>query len=165
MVVNALMKETETLAKKVIETCIKANLKLVAAESMTGGLLMSILTEVPDASKVIDHGYIVYSDQSKNDLLGVPKTLIDKESVYSQSVVQSMIEGLNQRSQAHIKVAISGIAGPTTHYDLPIGTVFIGLEINQNLHIYQELFEGDRQAIRLQTITFIFKTMLQYLSV
>ena len=161
---KGLMKETRQLAKEVIEQCIARDLRMVAAESMTGGLLMAELTSIPDASKVIEKSYIVYSEQAKIDVLCVPKEVIETETAYSKKTVESMIQGLNKLSKANIKIAISGIAGPKAFVDLDVGTVFIGIDINNQLFTYKKHFDGDRQSIRYETIKFVFEVLMNYFS-
>ena len=85
---------------------------LAAAESCTGGLLLSRLTEIPGSSDYVTSGVVSYSNQSKVDLLGVDPALIDAHGAVSEPVAQAMAAGIRARSGAEVGIAITGIAGP-----------------------------------------------------
>lgn len=157
---SALESSTRQLARQVIESCIKKQMHVIAAESMTGGLFVSELTDIENASQVIDRSFIVYSDRSKSEILNVPQSVIKAYSVYSLEVVREMIAGLNLLSNAEIKVAISGVAGPKTYDDQAVGSVYIALEFNQKVFVYDMKFEGSRHDIRYQTVAFIYQEIL-----
>jgi len=151
------------LATKVIELCRISGNHLIAAESMTGGLLISELTNIPNASQVIDRSFIVYSDQAKEDILNVDQQLIQQYSVYSTEVVQAMLDGLTMKSNADIRVAISGIAGPTSYNHQPVGRVYIGIAYGEKTQLFIKQFSGTRLDIRQKTVIFIFETIIQWL--
>ena len=99
---------------------------LAAAESCTGGLLLSRLTEIPGSSDYVACGVVSYSNQSKVDLLGVDPALIDAHGAVSEPVAQAMAAGIRARSGAEVGIAITGIAGPGGGTEAkPVGTVFI----------------------------------------
>lgn len=158
-----LVKETQVLAGQVIKQCIDQHMHIIAAESMTGGLFINELTNIQDASKVIDRSYIVYSDQAKIDILNVSKAVIEQKTVYSEEVVLEMIEGLKQLSPAEIKIAISGIAGPSSYAGFKVGTVFIAIAFNGSTKSYHKQFDGDRLSICYQTVIFIYQMLLSLL--
>lgn len=85
---------------------------LATAESCTGGLLASLLTDVEGKSHIFDRGFLVYSDKAKTAMLGVPRTLIADHGSVSQQVAVAMAEGALDRSDADIAIAITGFAGP-----------------------------------------------------
>ena len=87
-------------------------LMLVTAESCTGGLLAALITEIPGSSAVVDRGFIVYTNRSKQDLLGVPGDLIADMGEVSEAVARMMAEGAVENSNAQLAVAVTGIAGP-----------------------------------------------------
>lgn len=99
-------------AHRVLELCCARELKLATAESCTGGLLSSLLTDVEGASHAFDRGFVTYSEAAKADLLGVPTALIDEKGAVSPEVAVAMAEGAIARSRADIAVAITGFAGP-----------------------------------------------------
>ncbi|MDA3932285.1 MAG: CinA family protein [Tenericutes bacterium] len=155
-----IIEEVHLLAKDIVERCIKKKLKIVFAESMTGGLLASLVTSVPDASKVISESVVVYSEDAKINILNCKKETLDKCSVYSDEVIQEMLDGLKALSNSDIFVAVSGIAGPKTYNDLDVGTVYIGIDIFNKRLIFKEKFTGDRLMIRYKTSKFIFNTII-----
>lgn len=157
---NRIHEEVKTLAESLIFKCRSKQLKIVLAESMTGGLLASELTAIENASDVIEEGFIVYSDKAKQSILNCREETIKKYSVYSLEVVKEMIQGLSALSKADIKIAISGIAGPKTYFDLPIGQVYIGIEILGTLKTFVKKFDGDRRKIRYHVAEFIFKEII-----
>jgi len=157
---KSLIEKVEGLAKDLVEACIQKQLKIVFAESMTGGLLASLVTSIPDASKMLSESFVVYSEQAKINILNCKRDTIDKHSVYSKDVIIEMLEGLKTISKADILVAVSGIAGPKTYNDLEVGTVYMGIEIHGKRHIYKEVFHGNRKTITYKTSQYIFNTII-----
>jgi nicotinamide-nucleotide amidase len=103
-------------------------LRVAAAESCTGGLMTSRLTDVPGSSTYVERTVVAYSNQAKIDLLGVPPSLIEAHGAVSEPVAQAMAEGVRTRAGVDLGVAITGIAGPTGGTDAkPVGTVCIAL--------------------------------------
>lgn len=114
----------EALAKRVVEENAAAGRKLVLAESCTGGLVAAALTEIPGSSKVLDRGFVTYSNEAKLESLGVPLEIIETFGAVSIACAWAMAKGALERSQADVAVAISGVAGPTGGTELkPVGTV------------------------------------------
>jgi nicotinamide-nucleotide amidase len=101
---------------------------IAVAESCAGGLVASLLTDVPGISKNFLEGVVTYSNESKTRLLGVPKALIDTVGAVSEEVARLMAQGVRLRSGADLGVGITGIAGPTGGSpDKPVGTVHIAV--------------------------------------
>ena len=100
------------MAKSVLKSCRAKGLKLSTAESCTGGLISGCLTEVSGSSEVLERGFITYSNQAKCDLLGVDLKMIEIAGAVSEEVARAMAEGALQRSEAHLSIAVTGIAGP-----------------------------------------------------
>jgi nicotinamide-nucleotide amidase len=99
-------------AAALLKRCEAEGLRIVTAESCTGGLLAALLTEVPGSSAVVERGFVTYSNEAKTEMLGVPADLIARHGAVSEVVARAMAEGALARSQAHVAVAITGIAGP-----------------------------------------------------
>ncbi|OYZ21732.1 MAG: competence protein, partial [Novosphingobium sp. 16-62-11] len=94
------------------------------AESCTGGLVAAALTEVPGSSAVLDRGFVTYSNEAKQEMLGVSEDLIDTFGAVSIAVAWSMAQGALRKSGADVAVAITGVAGPDGGSDQkPVGTV------------------------------------------
>jgi nicotinamide-nucleotide amidase len=106
----------------------KQGATVATAESCTGGLLSARLTDAAGSSDYFLAGYVTYSERQKEDILGVPKALIEEHSAVSEPVAAAMAEGARARSGASYAVSITGYAGPTggTEHD-PVGTVYIGI--------------------------------------
>jgi len=100
---------------------------LATAESCTGGLIFGALTEVPGASDVMDRGFVTYSNQAKEQMLGVPAVLIASDGAVSTSVAQAMAQGALANSQAGMAVSVTGVAGPGGTKAKPEGMVVFGL--------------------------------------
>jgi len=87
-------------------------LRIVTAESCTGGLVAALLTEIPGSSTVVERGFVTYSNEAKAEMLGVPTDVIAAHGAVSEPVAHAMAEGALCRSQADVAIAITGIAGP-----------------------------------------------------
>ena len=99
-------------ADQILALCRKAGLRLVTAESCTGGLLAAALTDIPGSSDVFERGFVTYSNDAKTELLDVPPELIAKHGAVSREVAEAMARGALANSRADIAVAVTGVAGP-----------------------------------------------------
>ncbi|MFM6973109.1 MAG: CinA family protein [Alphaproteobacteria bacterium] len=134
---------------KINEDLIIKKLKIVTAESCTGGLLSGLFTEISGSSKIFDRGFVVYSNQSKIDILAVDENLILNNGAVSFKVCEAMLAGALQNSQANLAIAITGIAGPQGDtINKKVGNVFIGVRNKENQEIFEFNFSGNRQQIR-----------------
>jgi nicotinamide-nucleotide amidase len=95
-----------------LELCKKKGLTVVTAESCTGGLVAAALTDAPGASKVVQGGFVTYSNEAKQTSLNVPAELLEKYGAVSEQVARAMAEGALAASHAELSVSITGIAGP-----------------------------------------------------
>ena len=143
------------LAEVVIADARDKKLRIVTAESCTGGLIGGLLTEVPGSSEVFDRGFIVYSNRAKQDLLGVPGDLIADAGSVSEPVARMMAEGAIENSNAQLAVAVTGVAGPGGGTPLkPVGLVHIAAarEGRSILHEAHRFGDIGRTEVRLKTI-------------
>ena len=121
---SCLPEDIVALAQRVVEQNKAAGRTIVLAESCTGGLVASALTEIPGSSAVLDRGFVTYSNASKMEVLGVSDEIIEAFGAVSVACVYEMALGALERSEADIAVAISGIAGPDGGTpQKPVGTV------------------------------------------
>ncbi len=122
------------LARRVVEENAAAGRKVALAESCTGGLVAAALTEIPGSSSVLDRSFVTYSNEAKQELLGVERDIIEAFGAVSVACVYAMARGALERSDADVAVAISGIAGPGGGSETkPVGTVvFARLEKGQD---------------------------------
>ena len=142
------------LARKVVEQNAAAGRKVALAESCTGGLVAAAITEIPGSSAVLDRGFVVYSNEAKQETLGVSSDIIDAFGAVSVACVFAMARGALERSQADVAVAISGIAGPAGgDGNKPVGTVVFARAVrgSDKPDAESRLFEDqDRAGVRLQ---------------
>lgn len=106
----AIPPKVDELAQRVLAEACQRRLKLVTAESCTGGLLASLLTDIPGASHCFERGFVVYTNQAKAELLGVPPTLLDSPGPVSEPVARAMAEGALRKSRGDIALAVTGYA-------------------------------------------------------
>ena len=119
-----LPRELVELAQRVIAGNLAAGRTVAVAESCTGGLVGSALTEIAGSSAVFDRGFITYSNEAKHEMLGVAPDLIDTFGAVSIAVAWAMADGALKRSKADVAVAITGVAGPDGGSpNKPVGTV------------------------------------------
>lgn len=131
----------------------KHGLRLVTAESCTGGLIAKTITDIPGSSAVFERGFITYSNESKEELLAVPHETLEKHGAVSAEVAACMAAGALEHSNADIALSCTGIAGPDGGTDeKPVGLVYIGLAAkNRQPESFEHRFNGDRTSIREQT--------------
>ena len=126
-------------------------LTIAAAESCTGGLMMSRLTDVPGSSDYVERGVVCYSNRSKTELAGVAAALIAEHGAVSEPVARAMAEGIRERAGASIGVGITGIAGPGGGTpQKPVGTVAIAVVGDDDTRVRTFLFLGDRAMVKFQ---------------
>ena len=117
------------VAQKVIELLSKKRLKISFAESCTGGMLSSSITSISGSSKVFTLGLVTYSNQTKINVLKVPKKIIMKHGAVSYETCLAMVKNLNKISKTNISVSITGVAGPKGGTkEKPVGLVYIGIK-------------------------------------
>ena len=108
----ALPRDLEENISRALKQVCERKLRLVTAESCTGGLLASVLTDVDGMAHVFERGFVVYSNESKHEVLGVSQHLLDTVGPVSEAVARAMAEGGLARSDGDLSVAITGFAGP-----------------------------------------------------
>lgn len=139
----------------VLDDAERARLKIVTAESCTGGLVAALLTEIAGSSAVVDRGFVTYSNKAKEEMLGVPGDVLADFGAVSEPVARMMAEGALANSRANISVAITGVAGPGGGTRLkPVGTVHIACARENRAIIHEMLQLGDigRAAIRMASV-------------
>lgn len=150
-----------------VATLLKArNARIATAESCTGGWVSELLTRIPGSSSWFDSGYVTYSNESKQRMLGVTNEAIMQKGAVSETVVVQMAEGALQKTGVDITVAISGIAGPDGGgEDKPVGTVWFAWAIKDQPTVScLSFFSGDRQSIREQAVEQALQGVLAYLN-
>jgi nicotinamide-nucleotide amidase len=155
------------LVKVVASRFVEQELMLATAESCTGGWISQVVTSLPGSSAWFDCGFVTYSNQAKQRLLGVPASLLAQggPGAVSEQTVRAMATGAIAHSVADIAVATSGIAGPDGGTeDKPVGTVwFAWAHRDGRCKARVHHFEGDRYSIRLLSVEQAFKGVLELL--
>jgi nicotinamide-nucleotide amidase len=142
----------------------ESNATLAVAESCTGGLIAHRITEVPGCSDYFLRGVVAYSNQAKEELLGVPTAILKKYGPVSRETTEQMARGVRENSGATIGVATTGIAGPTGGTpETPVGRVFIALAADDIIEVKQHDFFGDRHAIKLMASAVALDRVRRYL--
>jgi len=126
-------------------------LTIAVAESCTGGLLTSRLTDVPGSSDYVERGVVCYSNRSKTDLAGVPEALMQAHGAVSEPVARAMAEGIRARAGTNIGVGITGIAGPGGgSAEKPVGTVVVAVVVDAESRVRTFQFVGGREMVKFQ---------------
>lgn len=140
------------------------SLKLSVAESCTGGLIASRITDIAGSSEYFDAGVVTYSNAAKTRFLGVPEDLLTSHGAVSQETAKSMAEGVRRATGSDVGLSVTGIAGPGGGSDVkPVGTVFIGISWEDGVLVKGFLFRGDRKQIRQQASDAALKMAIDHL--
>lgn len=136
------------------------------AESCTGGLLSGALTSLPGSSAWFQAGLVTYSNEAKQNILGVKKNTLEFYGAVSEETVREMALGALLNTKTDYALSISGIAGPTGgSEEKPVGTVWFGLATKQRIWAKTVLFEGDRDEVRRQAVqfalTFLYEKIIE----
>lgn len=146
------IKEDETLEMAVVELLKKYELTVTTAESCTGGLLAGRLVNVPGVSEVFREGFVTYSNKAKRKLLDVNKSTLKKYGAVSEQTAREMAMGGVFATDADVCVAITGIAGPESDGEKPVGLVYIACYMKEKVWVEQYQFKGNRNKIREQSV-------------
>ena len=154
------------LATGVAAAMLQHELMFSCAESCTGGWIAKVLTDLPGSSAWFEAGVVSYSNESKMSLLGVRPQTLERTGAVSEATVQEMVAGALKRLHAGMAVAVTGIAGPTGGTpEKPVGTVWIGwqrLGTEARARLFH--FQGDREAVRRQTVAAALEGVLAMLT-
>ena len=121
--------------KELVQVLIEKNMTIASAESCTGGLFVSHIVDVPDASKVLNASVVTYSNDAKEKYARVSHETLEKFGAVSEQVAGEMAEGIAKETDANVGVSFSGVAGPTgATPEKPVGTVCIGIYIDGDRH-------------------------------
>ena len=154
------------LSVELAELLLKKEYRIGLAESCTGGGIAKALTDLPGSSNWFELGVVTYSNDAKEKILGVPKSLLESYGAVSEPVAKAMVEGVAKLSEADVSISVTGIAGPGGGTkEKPVGTVCFGFH-NLILGIRVETinFSGDRSSIRHQAVQYALRTSLSDLS-
>ncbi|MCP4681955.1 MAG: competence/damage-inducible protein A [Desulfobacterales bacterium] len=157
--------DNKSMEKVVGETLKDKGLTISVAESCTGGLIGHLLTDVPGSSAYFLGGVIVYSNQSKVDLLQVDPETIETFGAVSDKTAREMAQGVKEKMNSDIGLAVTGIAGPDGgSEDKPVGTVFIALAATNKVLSGKYEFRGNRKQIKMNTSSMVLDWGRRYLN-
>ncbi len=154
--------ELERLAADVGLALQSAGLRLVTAESCTGGWVGEAVTAIAGSSAWFDRGFITYSNAAKREVLGVAAATLSQHGAVSEETAREMALGALKQSLAQISVAITGVAGPGGgSADKPVGTVcFAWAKNDAALRSERRLLKGDRTEVRRQSVLIALRGIL-----
>lgn len=147
-------RDIETLSRKLGEAAQAAGIMVAVAESCTGGWLAKVITDIPGSSRWFDRGFVTYTNEAKQEMLGVRAETLQTHGAVSEETVREMALGALERSRAGLTVAISGIAGPGGALPgKPVGMVCFGwARTGRDPWAETDYLIGDREAVRLQSV-------------
>lgn len=139
--------------------------RLATAESCSGGWIAKCCTDRAGSSAWFESGVVSYSNDAKHEWLGVDGAVLEREGAVSRAVALQMAEGIRRRSGAEAALAVTGIAGPDGGSpDKPVGTVWFGWAIGERpADAERQVFGGDREAVRRQTVAHALRGLLERL--
>jgi len=145
---------------------LKKELRLVTAESCTGGLIAAACTDLAGSSNWFERGFVTYSNDAKTELLGVEARLLRRAGAVCEGVARAMVVGALAHSHSHaqVAVAVTGVAGPTGGSPAkPVGTVWFGFAVPGQVITEKCHFAGDRAAVRAATVQHAFTRLVELL--
>jgi PncC family amidohydrolase len=141
--------EADSVPASVAVLLAQRNLTLSTAESCTGGMIGSLLTDVPGISAHYLGGVVSYANEAKSSLLGVPAALIAEHGAVSEPVARAMAEGVREVLGADLGLAVTGVAGPTGGTaEKPVGLVHFALATPGETLAFTRVMPGDRSFVR-----------------
>ena len=154
------------LADRVADHLRRDGRTLATAESCTGGWIAKAVTDLPGSSDWFGYGLVTYSNEAKQELLGVPTATLVEHGAVSEATVRAMAEGALRQGGADVAVAVSGVAGPGGgSEDKPVGTVWFAWAVMDGGGLRTlarvERYAGDREAVRRQTVATALEEILK----
>lgn len=145
--------DEKSVGYQVIQKLIDQSVTISTAESFTGGLVAAEIISVPGVSKIFSQGYITYSDEAKNNILGVSKETLLKHTAVSRETAYEMALGCAKASSSHIAIATTGYAGPDGGPDgKPAGLCYIACYFNGMVTVKEYNFKGNREQVRSSAV-------------
>ncbi len=147
--------EVQAAARGVFAELKEKSLRLVTAESCTGGLIAAAITDIPGSSDVLERGFVTYSNEAKAEELDVPRDTLNKFGAVSAETARAMAEGALKHSRADVSVSVTGIAGPAGGSDgKPVGLVHFGAARKDGPTLHKEMRFGDlgRGEVRRRSV-------------
>ena len=155
----------KSLEESVVELLAQKKMTVTTAESCTGGLIAGTLVNVAGASDVLNEGYVTYSNDAKERLVGVKHETLEEYGAVSEQTAREMAEGAAKAAGADAALSATGIAGPGGGTEEKrVGLVYIGCYVNGETTVKECRFEGSRMENRLHTVETALQLLLRQLS-
>ena len=151
-------------AKDIVERASAAGIVIATAESCTGGMISAAITAIAGSSRVLDRGFVTYSNAAKMDILGISAETLDTQGAVSEQVAAEMAAGALKHSNATLSVSVTGIAGPGGSDFKPEGRVCFGIATNDGVETQQIDFGAlGRTGVREATVAHALELLLEKL--
>lgn len=156
------MENLDELASRVIEIFREKGLSLALAESCTGGMIAETITNVAGASDIFYGSAVTYVNSAKEHILGVAHETLEKHGAVSSECAEEMACGARRVYGADVAMSVTGIAGPGGGSEgKPVGTVWFGLATKDGAETFRRRFDGDRAAVRRQTVEEVLRRLAE----
>lgn len=156
------MENLDELAPHVIEIFREKGLSLALAESCTGGMIAETITNVAGASDIFYGSAVTYVNGAKEHILGVARETLEKHGAVSSECAEEMACGARRVYGADVAMSVTGIAGPGGGSEAkPVGTVWFGLATKDGAETFRRRFDGDRAAVRRQTVEEVLRRLAE----
>lgn len=156
------MDNLDELASRVIEIFREKGLSLALAESCTGGMIAETITNVAGASDIFYGSAVTYVNSAKEHILGVAHETLEKHGAVSSECAEEMACGARRVYGADVAMSVTGIAGPGGGSEAkPVGTVWFGLATKDGAETFRRRFDGDRAAVRRQTVEEVLRRLAE----
>jgi nicotinamide-nucleotide amidase len=155
--------ELEEQSKQVGQALLEHKLMLATAESCTGGWVAQAVTQIPGSSQWFERGFVTYTNEAKQEMLGVSGETLQSHGAVSEQTVKEMAEGALKNSRAQISLAISGVAGPTGGTaEKPVGMVCFAWAAEVfPTQTSTQYFQGDRTQVRYQSVQYALQGLCE----
>lgn len=152
------------LVELVAKALTGSDMKLVTAESCTGGGIAQMLTSLAGSSVWFERGYVTYSNAAKQECLGVSEEILEQYGAVSEETASAMAMGALENSHADVSISVTGIAGPDGGSDeKPVGTVCLGWSKRGGRTLTTRVvFQGDREQVRQQSALMALQGLLDF---
>jgi nicotinamide-nucleotide amidase len=154
------------LADRFLKACARRKILAATAESCTGGMIISLLTDIPGSSSMVDRGFVTYSNEAKAEMLGVSTATLEKHGAVSAETAHEMAAGALKNSRAGVALAVTGIAGPDGgSAEKPVGLVWFGIALKgRPVATEKRVFENHgRDFIRREAVKHALRKGLEAL--
>lgn len=148
--------------QELVELLKKNELTISTCESITGGMIASMIVEVPGASKVFKGGLVVYTNEAKQKLANVSEDTLNQYGAISKQCAIEMAANTNKKLRSDIAISVTGNAGPTCDENKPVGLSYLGISIIDKTYYYEfHAKSSNRNDIRIETTAFAFEQAIK----